>query len=151
VQSDLIKHSSRYLFISVRVGFRLDLTPHDYKENRNSADDVKDCHARDFTLKKQLTTAKMFNKQLREDVATIKEQLDFNHYEFSFWSGRRMLYQERTLKEVINSIKSRLDQQEKMQKMLFTHLGIEYAKITEETKAGKQEKEVLRKIKKQKN
>jgi len=44
--------------------------------------------------------------------------------------------------------RNRLDHQEKMQKMLFAHLGIEYAKITEETKTGKQEKEVLRRIKK---
>ena len=57
----------------------------------------------------------------------------------------------RTLKSVIKSIESRLDQQEKMQRMLFAHLGIEYVKTTEETAIGRQEKEVLRKIKKQKS
>jgi len=35
--------------------------------------------------------------------------------------------------------------------MLFAHLGIEYVKTTEETAIGRQEKEVLRKIKKQKS
>jgi hypothetical protein len=52
------------------------------------------------------------------------------------------------LKTVIKSLESRLDQQEKMQKMLFAHLGIEYAKTTEEAATGKQEKEALRRIKK---
>lgn len=97
---------------------------------------------------------------LKSQVAEIKKELDLEEFDFFSMSHaehvyrilrglptRRML----TLKTALSSIKSRLDQQEKMQKILFDHLGIEYAKITEETKAGKQEKEVLRKIKKQKS
>jgi uncharacterized protein YpuA (DUF1002 family) len=54
----------------------------------------------------------------------------------------------RTIRETITSIESRLDKQEKMQKMLFAHMGIEYAKTTEETVTGRQEKEVLRRVNK---
>jgi hypothetical protein len=91
----------------------------------------------------------MFNQELREDLEKVKEQIDFNHYVHADFSNGRWRIGFLTLKDVIKSIESRLDHQENMQKMLFAHLGIEYAKITEETKDGKREKEVLRKIKKQ--
>jgi hypothetical protein len=89
---------------------------------------------------------------LQAEINQIKKQLDFSaHNSPNTFLGRlqRVFLPVITLKDVIKSVESRLDQQEKMQKMLFAHLGIEYAKITEETKAGKQEKEVLRRIKKQ--
>lgn len=91
--------------------------------------------------------------KLQAEITKIKEELDLS--EDSFWPSTFMhdLYrklrglQNKTLKTVVREITARIDHQEKMHKMLFDHLGIEYAKVTEETKAGKQEKEVLRRVK----
>jgi hypothetical protein len=97
--------------------------------------------------------------QTGQQVAALKKELDFDDCGI----GDKILFdiqnkmfglpipEKRTIKTVIKELTDRLDYQEKMQKMLFAHLGIEYAKTTEETRAGKQEKEVLRKIKKQKS
>ncbi len=90
-----------------------------------------------------------------QQVVALKKELDFEGQGLDFYyrSFKALLgydtqaLPKRTLKTVIKEITNRLDQQEKMQKMLFDHLGIEYAKITEETKDGRQEKDVLRKIK----
>jgi hypothetical protein len=67
-------------------------------------------------------------------------------YAFYIWGYNTSV--SRRLKDVIKSIESRLDRQEKMQKMLFAHLGIEYAKVTDHTTERTIEKEVLRKKRK---
>jgi hypothetical protein len=91
----------------------------------------------------------MFNKQLREDLEELKKHVFVGYAPgasfLDIYVGRAKRLR---LREVFSALESRLDQQEKMQKMLFAHLGIEYAKTTEETATGRQEKEVLRKIKK---
>jgi hypothetical protein len=92
----------------------------------------------------------MFNKHLREDLDKIKHQLDFNIYR-DYFGGYRVLIRERNLQDVITSLEFRLSEPEKLTRMILAHLGVEYAKTTEETATGKQEKEVLRKIKKQKS
>jgi len=91
--------------------------------------------------------------QTGQQVAALTKELDFESEinlkvlrVYRTFMGLDPLHK-RTLKTVIKEITDRLDHQEKMQKMLFDHLGIEYAKITEESKAGKREKEVLRRIK----
>jgi hypothetical protein len=100
--------------------------------------------------------------QLNKRIADVEKELDFEggmtfHSSLIEHAYRNLLglklepLKKRTLKTVIKEITDRLDHQEKMQKMLFAHLGIEYAKTTEETATGKREKEVLRRIKKQKN
>jgi len=57
-------------------------------------------------------------------------------------------YGTRTLKAVIKSIESPPGPPRENVEMLFDHLGIEHAKTTEKTKGLGQEKEVLRRAKK---
>lgn len=90
----------------------------------------------------------MFNKQLREDLDNVKQSIAITTY--IDWHGQRVPWFPRTVKSAIESIESRLSEQEKLTRMILAHLGVEYAKTTEETRAGKQEKEVLRKIKQDK-
>jgi len=81
----------------------------------------------------------------KKELKNIKEIIAYNS-RITCLSKRVHL----TVDTDLQFIESRLAKQEKMQKMLFAHLGIEYAKTTEETAAGRQEKEVLRKVRKQK-
>jgi len=120
-----------------------------------------------FNTKKELNTirseAGQFRKatcdqinnvraELHRRVSRLERDVNFDFVVNPIWRKVAALSGEplpkRTLKTVIKEITDRLDQQEKMQRMLFEHLGLEYAKLTEETASGRQEKEVLRKIKK---
>lgn len=92
--------------------------------------------------------------QLNKRIADVEKELDFaDRHPLAHYSFAQLISYEplprRTLKTVIKSLESRLDEQEKMTRMILAHLGVEYAKTTEETATGRQEKEVLRKIKKQ--
>lgn len=99
-------------------------------------------------LQSQLDKFKTELKEIRDEITPSHPFSDSfweRYYEFVY--GR----QGKTLKKVVENLESRLSEQEKLTRMILAHLGVEYAKLTEETKTGKHEKEVLRKIKKQKS
>jgi hypothetical protein len=88
---------------------------------------------------------------MREDLKELKKHVfvgympDTNFIDICFGRAKRM-----PIKQVIESLVSRLDHQEKMQRMILAHLEVEYVKTTEETTKGiKERHELLRKIKKQ--
>jgi hypothetical protein len=99
-----------------------------------------------------------YKGQTGQQLAALEKELDFE--DTAVFSLRTMerAYRalqglsapaKRTIKTVIKALESRLSEQEKLTRMILAHLGVEYAKTTEETGSGTLTKEVLRRAKRQ--